>query len=109
MKRLISMVAGIAALVLVLGTSSSALAALCFNCGSGSSGGCKQCRSRSGKDTFKDRKFCKSIGCRITGTSSCSTAANVKVCAVRVDRPRQTASARATRPVPQCSRYLRLY
>ena len=69
-------------------TASPALAAVCFNCGSGSSNGCKQCRSRSGKDTFKDRKICKKIGCKITGTGSCSTAANVKVCSIKTNLPR---------------------
>ena len=57
---------------------------LCFNCGSGSSNGCKQCKSRSGKDTQQDRKTCKDLGCKISGTSSCSTAANVKVCQTKV-------------------------
>jgi hypothetical protein len=60
---------------------------LCFNCGSGSSNGCKQCKSRSGKDTQQDRKTCKDLGCKITGTGSCSTAANVKVCQSKSDTP----------------------
>lgn len=51
---------------------------LCFLCGSGSS--CQQCPSISGKDTQKDRKACESKGCKITGTSSCSSAANIKKC-----------------------------
>lgn len=58
--------------------SGTALADLCFNCGQGSP--CNQCRSRSGKDTFADRKHCREMGCKITGYSSCSTASNVKVC-----------------------------
>ncbi len=53
-------------------------AGLCYNCGSGSS--CDQCPSASGKDTFDDRKSCEKKGCKVTGTSSCSTAANVKKC-----------------------------
>ena len=60
---------------------------LCFNCGSGSSNGCKQCKSRSGKDTQQDRKICKDLGCKITGTGSCSTAANVKVCDGKDGKP----------------------
>lgn len=48
----------------------------CYNCGSGSSA--NQCRYY-GNDTSEQRKKCESMGCKITGTSSCSTAANVKV------------------------------
>ena len=70
--RVAAMVLSLLALVLV---ATPAKAALCFNCGSGSSNGCKQCRSRSGKDTQKDRKICKDLGCKITGYGSCSTAA----------------------------------
>jgi len=51
----------------------------CYNCSSSSSNGCEQCRYGS-SDTFEMRKKCKAAGCDITGTSSCSTAANVKVC-----------------------------
>lgn len=65
--------------VLPLGLS-TALSAnnVCANCGSGSSNGCQQCRM--GKDSSDARKRCEKMGCKITGTSSCSTAANVKVC-----------------------------
>lgn len=58
--------------------SSIASADLCFLCGSGSS--CQQCKSPSGKDTSQDRKACENMGCKISGYSSCSTAANVKKC-----------------------------
>jgi len=48
----------------------------CFNCSkTDSKDKCKgfdQCRG--------DRKHCQKIGCRIVGTGSCSTAANVKIC-----------------------------
>lgn len=83
MKKLFT-VLSLAAFLL---SATPALAAVCFNCGSGSSNGCKQCRSRSGKDTFPDRKICKKMGCKITGTGSCSTAANVKVCSIKVNGP----------------------
>lgn len=56
----------------------SAGSGLCFLCGSGSS--CEQCPSPSGKDTFDDRKACQNKGCKVSGTASCSTAANVKKC-----------------------------
>jgi len=54
----------------------------CYNCGSGSSNGCQQCRYGDNKnETFAARKACENAGCKISGTGSCSTAANVKVCA----------------------------
>ncbi|MCU0825044.1 MAG: hypothetical protein MUF77_10425 [Leptospira sp.] len=60
--------------VLVTTFSTTAiLAETCFLCGSGSSNGCQQCRGT-------DRKACENKGCKISGTASCSTAANVKVC-----------------------------
>lgn len=60
-----------------LATATSALADGCYNCGSGSP--CNQCRYGD-KDTQDARKRCEKSGCKISGTSSCSTAANVKVC-----------------------------
>ena len=83
MKKILTVLSLMAFLL----ASSPAMAALCFLCGSGSSNGCKQCRSRSGKDTFADRKICKKIGCKVTGTGSCSTAANVKVCRIKTKSP----------------------
>jgi len=56
----------------------SASANLCFLCGSGSS--CQQCPSDSGKDTQADRKKCEAKGCKVSGTTSCSSAVNVKKC-----------------------------
>lgn len=53
----------------------------CYNCGSGSSSSCNQCRYGD-KDTSDARKACEKKGCKISGTSSCSSAANVKVCKV---------------------------
>ena len=48
----------------------------CYNCSSSSSmNQCKHC----GGDTQAQRENCKKAGCTITGTSSCSTSANVKV------------------------------
>jgi hypothetical protein len=47
----------------------------CLMCAGDSTGGCagaKQCRG--------SRKDCRSRGCKITGTASCSKAANVKIC-----------------------------
>ncbi len=51
----------------------------CLSCSKSSTGACDpggksrvQCRG--------SRKDCKSKGCKITGTGSCSSAANVKIC-----------------------------
>ncbi len=47
----------------------------CFLCGSDSTGACdgaRQCRGT--------REHCREVGCKITGTASCSDAANVKIC-----------------------------
>ncbi|MCC6274643.1 MAG: hypothetical protein IT569_02175 [Leptospiraceae bacterium] len=80
MKKLLS-IAGIFVLLLSLfaiSTKEISASEFCFLCSSGSS--CQQCKSNSGKDTQTDRKTCEQRGCKISGTSSCSTAANVKVC-----------------------------
>ena len=71
--------ASVLCFLLVLAPS-VALAEDCLNCASDSSGDCAgagQCRGT--------REHCRSIGCKITGTASCSTAANVKICASVVD------------------------
>jgi len=49
--------------------------ATCLMCGSSSSGACAGARQCVGS-----RKACRKKGCKITGTSSCSSAANVKKC-----------------------------
>jgi hypothetical protein len=61
-----------------------AMADGCYICTSGSP--CQQCRY-SGSDTQAERKKCADAGCKIGGTRSCSTAANVKTCRAGVDRP----------------------
>ncbi|OHD63474.1 MAG: hypothetical protein A2176_06545 [Spirochaetes bacterium RBG_13_51_14] len=48
----------------------------CYICKSGSSA--DQCKYH-GDDTFDQRKKCEAAGCKVGGTTSCSTAANVKV------------------------------
>lgn len=50
----------------------------CVNCSSSSP--CQQCKLDGGVDNQKNRKKCEDLGCKIVGTGSCSTAANVKVC-----------------------------
>ena len=59
-------------------SESEAGSGFCFMCGSGSS--CDYCISPSGKDTQADRKYCKSKGCKISGYTTCSGAANYKYC-----------------------------
>lgn len=49
----------------------------CYICTSGSP--CQQCRYR-GSDTQAERKKCQDSGCKIGGTKSCSSAANIKTC-----------------------------
>ncbi len=64
-------------LITLFVAASPVSAELCYMCGSGSS--CQQCRA-GGDDTQAARNACKTRGCNITGTTSCSSAANVKVC-----------------------------
>ena len=52
----------------------------CFTCGSGSSGSCAKQSGKSRMQCKGSRSGCKSKGCKITGTSSCSSAANVGRC-----------------------------
>lgn len=81
MKKIMVFVSLAVLSIFMITTSSfnaDAGAGLCYNCGSGSS--CDQCPAGSGRDTFDDRKACEKKGCKVTGTSSCSTAANVKKC-----------------------------
>jgi hypothetical protein len=79
MKKLLVVLAVIMfSFSLVIISQSQADSGFCFMCGSGSP--CQYCKSASGKDTSADRKACESKGCKITGTASCPTAANVKVC-----------------------------
>ncbi len=77
-------------LVLFVGMIAPAVtlnAETCFSCGRESKGACQgaqQCRGT--------RDSCTKSGCKISGTSSCSTAANVKICAAaKPDQTRQFA------------------
>lgn len=72
LKRLLFVI--VICLTLGLGVS-IASADDCLMCAKDSTDKCaehQQCRGT--------RAHCRSIGCKITGTSSCSTAANVKIC-----------------------------
>lgn len=83
MKKLVSAV--LYAMVLCgAGVASQARADGCYICTGGSSCG-EQCRY-GGSDTGDARKACEKRGCKIGGTKSCSTAANVKTCSLRDEK-----------------------
>ncbi|MFT7582465.1 MAG: hypothetical protein ACI9MR_004147 [Myxococcota bacterium] len=68
----------------------------CLMCGSSSTDKCDgagQCKGT--------RKHCKSIGCKITGTSSWSTSANVKVCKSCNGETRHPPEGHSTRHPPE--------
>jgi hypothetical protein len=72
---------------------SSAFADGCYLCGGGSSEKCKDYCRYSGPDTFAARKVCESHGCKVSGTASCPTAVNYKVCmAPAADSPTTVAT-----------------
>jgi len=73
--------------VLAIAMPATSFAGGCYLCGSGSSNGCQQCAYSS--DTGEARKACEAKGCKISGTASCSTAANVKVCSTVYQDPSQ--------------------
>ncbi|EHQ08456.1 hypothetical protein Lepil_3803 [Leptonema illini DSM 21528] len=52
----------------------------CYICGSGSTDACRDYCRYSGSDTFDNRKKCEKAGCKVSGTASCPTAVNYKVC-----------------------------
>lgn len=56
----------------------------CYICTSGSP--CQQCRY-TGSDSQAERKKCQDSGCKIGGTKSCSTAANIKTCRASLGGP----------------------
>lgn len=84
MKRIL-LAAALALGAAGFGAVPAALADGCYICTSGSP--CQQCRYR-GSDTQAERKKCRDSGCKIGGTKSCSTAANIKTCRASLDRGR---------------------
>lgn len=82
MKRMV--LAAAFALAAGIGFAAPALADGCYICTSGSP--CAQCRY-SGSDSQGTRKRCRDAGCKIGGTKSCSTAANIKTCSARLEAP----------------------
>ncbi len=70
----------------------------CYICGGGSAPACKDYCRYSGSDTFAARKACESRGCKVSGTASCPTAVNYKVCMSSVDESGKTVAS-----VMQCT------
>src|SRR5687767_5444272 len=74
--RLMTLFAAAASFALLLTITPGVQAADCFNCNNKESkdkcSGADQCRGT--------RDECQKAGCKITGTASCSTSANVKIC-----------------------------
>jgi hypothetical protein len=57
----------------------------CFICGSGSADKCKDYCKYSGSDNWDNRKKCESAGCKVSGTASCPSASNYKVCSAKAE------------------------
>ena len=72
------------AVLTALNIAPAARADGCYICTSGSP--CQQCRYGD-NDTQAERKKCADAGCKIGGTRSCSTAANIKTCRADLDTP----------------------
>jgi hypothetical protein len=71
--------AAVVALIAALAPQATRAADGCYICTSGSSCG-QYCRYGS-SDTQDKRKACRKAGCKIGGTASCPSAANIRVCA----------------------------
>lgn len=68
--------------IFLLCLAAPAWASNCYICGAGSSESCKNYCQYEGPDTQKSRKRCTDAGCKVSGTASCPTAVNYKVCFV---------------------------
>lgn len=96
MKTLSSLMA--AALFLATGAfATEARADGCYICSSGSSASCADYCRYSGSDTQEARDRCRRMGCRIGGTASCPSAANVTICRAPQASP-PTLACTAPRP-----------
>jgi len=106
MKRLYLFLAAL----LVWGAAPLPAEAGCYICTRGSSCG-QYCRYGS-SDTGDKRKACRKAGCKIGGTASCPSAANVRICSgigFRIDDKKRFASVDAllllSRPVVAAQSY----
>ncbi len=64
--------------LIALGVPAPAAADGCYICTRGSA--CGQYCRYAGRDSWDKRKKCIAAGCKIGGTASCPTAANVRIC-----------------------------
>lgn len=71
--------AAVVAILVAFAPSQPRAADGCYICTSGSACG-QYCRYGS-SDTQDKRKACRKAGCKIGGTASCPSAANVRICA----------------------------
>jgi len=78
MKKLLLLSGVFAFSLAVSGLYTQSYADGCYICTSNSKDGIQQCKWH-GSDTFDQRKKCEKAGCDVGGTTSCSSAANVKV------------------------------
>ena len=78
---------GLSLLSALFFAATPAMADNCYTCGSGSAAACKHYCKYNGPDTFDARKKCQAAGCKVSGTASCPTASNYKVCVARANTP----------------------
>ena len=89
----------ILALALSAGWTLPTAADGCVICNKDSS--CGQYCRYDGKDTGDNRKKCTAAGCKIGGTASCPTGANIKICRAEwapLERLRELATLAEERP-----------
>lgn len=68
------------ATVVFLAGATGVFADGCYICGSGSKDNCRDYCRYGSSDTSEMRKKCEKAGCKVSGTASCPTAVNYKVC-----------------------------
>jgi hypothetical protein len=87
--KAIVLVLGAALFVTTMRVGVAAAGDTCFICTRDSGGDCKDAGycDPGGDDTAENRKKCQEKGCKIGGTASCPSGANVKLCKALVDSP----------------------
>jgi hypothetical protein len=89
MKRFVMVLGAALFLVNVMLAGGAAAGDTCFICTRDSGGDCEGAGycDPGGSDTGDNRKKCQEKGCKIGGTASCPSGANVKVCKALVVAP----------------------
>lgn len=82
MKRFITLVLSTLALLALSLPAFASPALICSSSSSGACSGRKYC-CYEGMNSSDGDKYCKKLGCKRGGTSSCPTAANVSSCGTR--------------------------